>query len=287
MGHLLAAAADPEAGRRETPGTSLLDGRVMTRVVLPGPSLWPLGLAIAVAITFIGSLISLWLVPIGALLTYVAIVGWTWPNRARPQAEVNVVAAETPDPQREPVAGSEAPMWWGIVMLIVIETTVFATLITSYFYLNGAAEWPLGGFSPPDLLLPTINLGVLLLSGGAMYWGDRGIHQGNQRRLIIGLLISFALGVVFLVLKYIEYSDNDYLWDTNAYGSVVWTITGFHSAHVIALLLKTLTVLVLAWQGFFTEKRNLGVEVNGFYWQFVVVVWLPLYAVLYLAPRWL
>jgi cytochrome c oxidase subunit III len=86
-------------------------------------------------------------------------------------------------------------------------------------------------------------------------------------------------------LKYIEYSGLDYNWATNAYGSIVWTITGFHSAHVLALVLKTIVVAVLAFKGYFNEERHAAVDANGLYWHFVVIVWVPLFFTLYIAPR--
>lgn len=93
------------------------------------------------------------------------------------------------------------------------------------------------------------------------------------------------LAGVFLVLKVVEYSQVSYSWDDHAYGSVVWLVIGFHSTHVITLVLKTIVMLVLEWRGYFNEKRTLGVQVNGLYWHFVVAVWLPLYVVLYWSPR--
>ena len=186
------------------------------------------------------------------------------------------------------LSDKRAPIWWGMVMLITIEITAFAALIASYFYLKiGAPVWPLDGIAPPDLLLPSINAGVLFLSSLPVWWADSGIRKGDVGRLKIGLGIGFVMGVVFLVLKFIEYSSNDYTWSTNAYGSIVWAITGFHSAHVLILLLKTLVVLTLAFRGYFSEENNIGVQVNGLYWHFVVIVWIPLFATLYLAPRFL
>lgn len=181
-----------------------------------------------------------------------------------------------------------APVWWGVVLMIVIEATVFASLIASYFYLKaGSPVWPPDGIAPPELLLPSVNAGILLLSSLPVWWADSGIRKGDQRRLKIGLAAGFVLGVAFLALKYIEYSTKDYTWSTNAYGSIVWTITGFHSAHVVVLLIKTLVVETLAFRGYFSERRNIGVQVNGLYWHFVVLAWVPLFTTLYLSPRFL
>lgn len=184
------------------------------------------------------------------------------------------------------VSGSRAPVWWGVVMLVAIEATVFSTLIASYFYLRmGEPQWPPAGIKEPDLLLPTINTAVLLASSVPMYIADRAVTQGRLSRLWLGLMMAIVLALVFLVLKVVEYSEVPYAWDDHAYGSIVWLIIGFHSTHVITLVLKTIVMLVLAFRGYFNEKRTLGVQVNGLYWHFVVVVWLPLYVVLYWAPR--
>lgn len=274
--------------RRETMGTTVLDAVPAQRIHLPGPTPVPFLASLAVAFTFIGFIFDVIFVPIGALLFFAVAVAWHWP---RPhQRDMNYVKAAPPGSlPSSTVASSRGimpPFWWGMLALIVIETVVFASLITSYFYLrSGAVEWPLGGIDPPELLLPTINAFILLASSIPMYIADNGIKKGDQMRLRIGLTIGILLAIVFLVLKYIEYSGLDYNWSTNAYGSIVWTITGFHSAHVIALVLKTTVVATLAYMGYFNEERRAGVSANGLYWHFVVLIWIPLFFTLYIAPR--
>jgi cytochrome c oxidase subunit III len=179
----------------------------------------------------------------------------------------------------------KAPLFWGMIGIIAIETTVFASLIAGYFYLRYYVDnWPLGDIERPELLLPVIGLIILLSSAAPIYVADRSIKEGNQTRMLWGLAGSFILGLAFLVLKFIEYSSLEYDWTTNAYGSIQWTIVGFHSAHVIALLLKTAVVFTWGVSGHFTKDRSLGVTVNSLYWYFVVVVWIPLFFTLYLAP---
>lgn len=185
----------------------------------------------------------------------------------------------------EGVADRRATLWWGIIGLVVVETTVFATLVASWFYLRlGQESWPPPGVEDPKLLLPTINALVLLSSSIFMHWADRGVSKGNQKALRRGLVVSILLGAAFLAIKTYEYSHVEFRWDSHAYGSIVWTITGFHSAHVLALLLKTLVVATLAFLGRFHEEDRLAVTVNGVYWHFVVAIWIPLYATLYLSP---
>ncbi|MCE7984980.1 MAG: cytochrome c oxidase subunit I [Caldilinea sp. CFX5] len=274
--------------RRETLGTSVLDAQPQQRIILPGPTIVPFFLALAVALTFLGLLIDLWFVPVGAAFVFLFLAIWHWPNNE--ERDMAYVTAGPPGALPTSTvadsAGVRPPFWWGMAGLIMIETVVFASLVASYFYLRASAqEWPLEGLKPPDLLLPSINALILFASSIPIYLADRGIRRGNQTHLKVGLAVSFVLGLIFLALKYVEYSNLDYNWATNAYTSIVWTITGFHSAHVIALLLKTLVVGVWAFQGYFNERRYSALTVNGLYWHFVVVAWVPLFFTLYLSPR--
>lgn len=181
------------------------------------------------------------------------------------------------------------PLWWGFVGMIAIETTVFATLVVSFFYLRmGEPAWPPEPIPLPELALPTLNTLILVASSPVMHWADKKIRRDQERQLAIGLTVGVVLAVAFLALKAYEYTSHvHYRWNDHAYGSIVWTIVGFHSAHVMALVLKTTVVATLAWRGYFTREWRLAITTNGMYWHFVVIIWIPLYVVLYWSPRFL
>lgn len=274
--------------RRETLGTSILDAVPQMRIVLPGPTLVPFFTALAATFTFVGVMINLILVPIGAFLVFVSLVIWHWPSREErdPQYAKAGPEGSLPTSLAPSKSGHQPPFYWGIIFLCLIETVVFASLVGSYYYLRaGAEQWPIGTISPPELLLPSINALILFSSSIPIFVADHAIKRGDRRSFKIAWVIAGMLGILFLVLKYVEYSNLDYNWATNAYTSIVWTITGFHSAHVIALLLKTIVVGIWAFQGHFNEERNAAIQANGLYWHFVVAAWVPLFFTLYLAPR--
>jgi len=178
------------------------------------------------------------------------------------------------------------PIWWGIVGLILVECVVFSALLASYFYLGfRQPEWPLPGVDDPELLWPLIGTAFLLASAVSMHYADKAIDSDNQRALRRNLIISIVLGAVFLALKIHEYAGKDYRWDSHPYGSIVWLIIGFHATHVVSLLLKTVVVCVLAFRGFFHRANRLALVINGFYWHFVVIVWIPIFLVIYISPR--
>ena len=182
--------------------------------------------------------------------------------------------------------GPRSTIWWGFAGMIAIETTVFASFIASYFYLrSGAPVWPPGAIEAPELLLPTINTVVLVLSSLGVFMADRAITHSRRGQVGPWLLASMLMGLLFLALKVVEYRDVPHPWHESAYGSITWTIIGFHSAHVVALLLKTSVVTWLAFRGYFNTERRIGITANGLYWHFVVIVWIPLYITLYWVPR--
>ena len=190
-------------------------------------------------------------------------------------------------PQALPVELQDrrAPAWWGVVFLIATEASLFAYLLFSYFYLGSIARgaWPPPG--PPELRLALPNTFVLLASSGTMWWAESGVRRGSQGRLRVGLLITIVLGVAFLAVQMIEYHHSHFGPRTDAYGSLFYTITGFHGAHVAVGLLMLLVVMVRAWLGHFAPGRHLAITNTAWYWHFVDVVWLAVFTSLYLSPR--
>jgi heme/copper-type cytochrome/quinol oxidase subunit 3 len=104
-------------------------------------------------------------------------------------------------------------------------------------------------------------------------------------RLRLGMLITLVLGIIFLVIQGIEYSKKDFALQSNAYGSLFFTITGFHGAHVFVGLLFNVVVQLRAWLGHFSAERHLAVTNAALYWHFVDVVWLVVFTSLYLVPH--
>ena len=181
--------------------------------------------------------------------------------------------------------GSKNIIWWGMLGLITIETVVVGGLIAIYFFLKlHNPAWPPEGIERPSLWLPALGTLVLIGSGLAMRIGDKGAKQEQQRRVVLGQTTALLLASLFLALKVVEYSGYDYNWSTHAYGSSVYALIVFHSGHVLSVVLKGLVVLAMAIRGMFTKDRRLALEVNGLYWQFIVIIWLPIFFTLYISP---
>ncbi|MDR8017553.1 heme-copper oxidase subunit III [Ectopseudomonas guguanensis] len=184
--------------------------------------------------------------------------------------------------------GSEAPLWWGVTMLILIEATVVASFIASYFYLRlYQTQWPPAGVAPPELLWPTLSLVMLLASCVSMWWAGQKLKQDRRNSFTLGVAISVLLASLVLLSRWQQFHAFDVRWDSSPYGSILWTISGFHFIHVVSAVIGTGVVVLLGLRGFFTRQRQIAAVVDTLYWYFVGLVWIPLYLVLYWVPRWL
>ncbi len=189
----------------------------------------------------------------------------------------------------EHAVGPRSFAWWGMVWLIATEATLFALLIASYFYLRfRSPEWPLGDIEAPKLELPLIMTAILWSSSIPVHYAEKAIEKGKQRPLRWGLGMGFVLGATFLVLTLaVEWPATLHEFDprTNAYGSMYFTITGFHLSHVVVGLSVSAFVQVRAWQGAFDEMKHVSVQNFVMYWHFVDIVWLFVLLSVYISPH--
>jgi cytochrome c oxidase subunit III len=181
--------------------------------------------------------------------------------------------------------GHRSLMWWGTFGLILIEGTVFALAIVTYFYLRQiAAAWPPTG-APPVLVYGTINTLVLLVSAIPNQWTKKVAEREQLRKVQIGLLICLAFSAVFLVIRGFEFTVLNTHWSTSAYGSIVYALMVLHTIHLVTDVVDSAVLTVLMLKGPIEGKRFVDVSENALYWWFVVLSWLPIYATVYLVPR--
>jgi len=183
--------------------------------------------------------------------------------------------------------GHRSLMWWGTLGMMVIEGTMFAMLVGSYLYLRGRVpSWPPGA-KPPDLFYGVLNTIVLAASVLPNIWYKRAAERLDLKTVQIGLLVSIVFAIAFIVIRVYEFSTLNVHWTTNAYGSVVWTLLGMHTTHLITDFIDTVVLTALMFTDKIEGKGFVDVSENAFYWYFVVIAWLPIFAAIYLLPRWI
>jgi heme/copper-type cytochrome/quinol oxidase subunit 3 len=181
--------------------------------------------------------------------------------------------------------GHRSVMWWATICMIAIEATAFALAITSYLYLKGRVpHWPVGA-PVPRLFWGTLNVVILVVSA----WPNLMARKAAERFDLSGvrrwMTLALAFALAFNVVRFLEFGQLQVRWDTNAYGSVTWLLLGLHTTHVLTDFLDSTVLAAVMFCGRVDATRFVDVSENAMYWNFVVLSWLPIYAVIYLAPR--
>lgn len=181
--------------------------------------------------------------------------------------------------------GHRASGWWGMLCTIATEGAIFVYLLFSYAYLaiQPHAAWLPEG--PPSLALALPNTAVLVASSLVVAWGERRIRAGAPRQALVALLVAIGLGILFVAVQLLEWHEKTFGIATSSYGSLYFTITGFHMAHVVAGLLMLAALALWTWRGLFDSRRNAPIAIGAVYWHFVDVVWLAIFFTFYLSPR--
>jgi heme/copper-type cytochrome/quinol oxidase subunit 3 len=182
---------------------------------------------------------------------------------------------------------TRALVWWGNAFMLVIEGSVLALLVATYFYLRfWLPAWPPPGADLPPLAGPTLNLLLLVLSAVPMRGADKAAERGDRRRVQLGLLGGIALGLVFLAGRIVLWRQFTFDYASHAYGSIVFTILGVHTMHVVVCLAEAMVLLAFASSPRkFNDEERLGVITSGLYWNFVIGTWVLLYLLIYIGPR--
>lgn len=191
---------------------------------------------------------------------------------------------------------AKSPLWWGNLLLLLIETAMFAILVASYFYTRiNFSEWPpprvdrgVHILDPvPGLLPGTLNTLLLLLSAATMAMLDRAARRLDAKRVRVLLVADLVVIFVAIVLRAYEFEAVRFKWNDNAYASVVWTLLGMHLLHLIVAAGETFIMTVWLATHELEEKYAVDVSVTAVYWYWIVGVWVPIYAIIYWAPRFL
>tara|TARA_R110000744_G_scaffold20499_3_gene53878 strand:- start:532 stop:1410 length:879 start_codon:yes stop_codon:yes gene_type:complete len=273
---------------------------------LVNPSPWPLIGSLAVltlavgGVTYMKGLFGLekgtwWLMALGFAMVAYVMIGW-W----REVAKEGALGDHTPV--------VSIGLRYGMILFIASEVMFFVAWFWGFFeftiyesartgstwdatnplYADALAkfnDWPPAGVETFDPFhLPLINTLVLLLSGTTVTWAHHALQHNDRSGAKLGLLLTILLGMGFTALQVIEYSHAGFTYDGTLYGSAFFMATGFHGAHVVIGTIFLAVCLMRLMMGGMTPKHHLGFEFAAWYWHFVDVVWLFLFAFVYVAP---
>lgn len=277
-----------------------------SRYFVPQPSHWPIVGSLALLLLANGAVMAMNSVPAGkytliagfAVLVYM-LFGW-----------FGVVIRESEGGlYNKQVDGSfRWSMGWFIFSEVMFFAAFFGALFyarvlsvpdlasienVKYLYPNFNDVWPSAGpgykeeFTIIEAFgLPAINTLLLLISGATLTWAHWGLIKNNRTQLILGMILTVALGVAFLICQAIEYQEayahHNLKMTTGIFGSTFFMLTGFHGFHVTLGVTMLVVILFRCMKGHFKPDQHFGFEAVAWYWHFVDVVWLLLFIFVYL-----
>ncbi len=137
----------------------------------------------------------------------------------------------------------------------------------------------------PPWGLPFVNTILLVTSSFTLTWAHHALKAGNRAKTILGLVLTLVLGFSFLALQVEEYihayTEMGLTLGSGIYGSTFFMLTGFHGMHVTVGAIMLTVMLVRAIKGHFTPEKHFAFEAAAWYWHFVDVVWIALFAFVY------
>jgi cytochrome c oxidase subunit 3 len=260
---------------------------------LVNPSPWPAVGATSAFILAIGGILFMrhvtpWVLAIGAVGVLYTMYAW-W---------ADVIREANGGDHTRVVQISHR---YGMMLFIASEVMFFVAWFWAYFdgffrhddpqqygrILATGGVWPPVGveiFNP--FHLPLFNTLLLLCSGTTVTWAHHALLENDREGLKWGLVLTILLGITFTCVQAIEYSHAGFAYSGNIYGATFFMATGFHGFHVIIGTIFLIVCLVRAQMGQFTPTRHLGFEFAAWYWHFVDVVWLFLFASIYVWGSW-
>lgn len=181
---------------------------------------------------------------------------------------------------------TQAPLWWGQLLLTFIEITMFSLLIAAFLYVRLQVDvWPPPGDQFPHVLLPTLALIPLLLSAVGSYWATEAAKNNDRRGMLLGMGLNLVLASLFLVMRIFEWHSFNFSYKADSFGTYMWAFLALHSFDYVASMIETVVLFIIIAIGRYGGKQRVGVHVDSVLWYFVVGMWIPLYIVIYWSPR--
>jgi cytochrome c oxidase subunit 3 len=190
---------------------------------------------------------------------------------------------------------------YGMILFIASEVMFFVAWFWAFFDASLFADeanqvlrvehtggvWPPHGIEVFDPWhLPLFNTLILLTSGTTVTWAHHALLENDRRGLVWGLTLTVLLGILFSAVQLYEYSHAAFDFSGNIYGATFFMATGFHGFHVLVGTIFLIVCLGRALAGHFTPQKHFGFEAAAWYWHFVDVVWLFLFAAIYVWGGW-
>jgi cytochrome c oxidase subunit I+III len=274
--------------RRETLGTSLLDAEPEMRVWLADDSIIAFLTAGAFTLFLITQMFNnLNAVIISAAIFLALTAVWFWPRgREMPLEWVKAGPANAlPVSTLVQGKGKHPPMFYGMILLCLVEAAELVGTVVAYFYLRSSTnDWPPSDMPLPQLLIPTLGTLLLLIALIPSYLDEVAVKKGDNRGVIINLTLEVVLQAGFIALLWYHLGTLTFKWDENAYASVYWISILLTLIFMGGTVLEGIYLVVQAFRGFFTPERHWAIDVDGISNYVGIAEWLIVYLTIFISP---
>ncbi|MEM9162747.1 MAG: heme-copper oxidase subunit III [Cyanobacteria bacterium P01_F01_bin.4] len=173
---------------------------------------------------------------------------------------------------------------FGVLVFLCAESMIFLGLFIAYLSFRlMAPAWPPEGTPELEVLLPGINTIILISSSFVIHKADTAIKKDDVSGMQLWFAITALMGAIFLGGQVYEYLNLEFGLTTNIFASTFYVLTAFHGLHVLLGLLMMVAVLFRSRAaGHYSHENHFGIEAVELYWHFVDVIWIILFALLYL-----
>jgi heme/copper-type cytochrome/quinol oxidase subunit 3 len=179
------------------------------------------------------------------------------------------------------ISNTKLAMW----VFLASDCLLFGALISTFLLYKHNAVPPPGPVDVYDIPFTSVSSFVLLMSSLTMVLAVSAIERGDHRGTRVWLTTTALLGSVFIggqIYEFTTFYREGMGYTTNVASSAFYTLTGFHGVHVTAGIVMLLSLFLLSWRGHLGVERSETVETVGLYWHFVDIVWIVIFAVVYL-----
>ena len=170
----------------------------------------------------------------------------------------------------------------GMLLFIISEVMIFGAFFTAYFFIRVVTHdpWPAHGTKLPEAVAG-VNTAILLSSSLTIHWALHSIRTGNRFGLKAGMVATFLLGLSFLTIQINEYIHIGFSPQDSAQGTIFYSLTGLHGAHVFIGLCALAFVTIRSFRGHYSPEHHTGLNVPGIYWHFVDIMWIVVFTTVY------
>jgi len=172
---------------------------------------------------------------------------------------------------------------FGFIIFLLSESVIFLSFFAGYIvYKTTTIDWLPPGVTGLEIKEPAINTVVLVSSSFVIYFAERFLHSKNLWSFRVFWLLTIGMGSYFLYGQAVEWQGLPFGFTDGVFGGTFYLLTGFHGLHVLTGVLLQLLMLGRSFIPGNYDNGEFGVAATSLFWHFVDVIWIVLFALIYL-----